>query len=159
MPAPTWMWATPSLSTRVRMVIAVSRSPSRLKKPIAPPYGPRWSASSSAMISMARIFGAPVSVPAGKQARRASIGRRLGLQLADDVGHDVHDVRVALDLHQPRHADRARLGDAADVVAAEVDQHDVLGALLLVGEQARGQRFVLLGRVAARHRAGDRSQW
>src|SRR6266851_8566491 len=75
MPAPAWIWATPSLRTRVRIVMAVSRSPSRLKKPMAPPYGPRWSDSSSAMISIARILGAPVSVPAGKQARSASIGR------------------------------------------------------------------------------------
>src|SRR5829696_6938629 len=60
-PPPAWMWATPSFNTSVRMVMAVSRSPSRLKKPMAPPYGPRWSVSSSAMISIARILGAPVS--------------------------------------------------------------------------------------------------
>ena len=46
--------------------------------------------------------------------------------------------------------------DAADVVAAEVDQHDVLGALLRVGQQLLRQRAVLLRRRAARARAGDR---
>ena len=38
--------------------------------------GPALVGSSSAMISIARIFGAPVTVPAGKHARSASIGRR-----------------------------------------------------------------------------------
>ena len=46
--------------------------------------------------------------------------------------------------------------DPAEVVAAEVDEHHVLGALLRVGEQLGGQRGVLLGRRAARHRAGRR---
>ena len=47
---------------------------------------------------------------------------------------------------------------AADVVAAEVDEHDVLGALLFVRQQAHRQGFVLFGGLAARHRAGDWSQ-
>ena len=34
----------------------------------------------------------------------------------------------------------AVLADAAEVVAPEVDEHHVLGALLLVGEQALGDR-------------------
>ena len=42
--------------------------------------------------------------------------------------------------------------DPAEVVAAEVDEHQVLGALLGVGEQVGGERRVLLGRVAPRHR-------
>ena len=42
------------------------------------------------------------------------------------------------------------LGHAADVVAAEVHQHDVLGLLLLVGQQFVGQLAVLLLRRAAR---------
>ena len=44
----------------------------------------------------------------------------------------------------------AGFGDAADVVAAEVDQHDVLGALLRIGQQFLGERAILLGRRAAR---------
>ena len=47
--------------------------------------------------------------------------------------------------------DRAVLADAAEVVAAEVDEHHVLGALLLVGEQVLGDPRVL-GRVAPRGR-------
>ena len=34
----------------------------------------------------------------------------------------------------------ARFADAAEVVAFQVDQHDVLGALLRVGVQLAGQR-------------------
>ena len=50
----------------------------------------------------------------------------------------------------------AVLADAAEVVAAEVDEHDVLGALLLVGEQLLGDPLVVRERRAARARAGDR---
>ena len=49
------------------------------------------------MICMARTFGAPDSVPAGKVARRTSIGP---LPSARQPGHlrcEVHDVAVALD--------------------------------------------------------------
>ena len=44
----------------------------------------------------------------------------------------MHDVRVALDKHQLVDLDGAEVADAADVVAAQVDQHDVLGALFFV---------------------------
>ena len=65
MPAPTWIEARPPWQTTVRMVMQESRLPEYETYPTAPPYGPRRVGSSSSMISMARIFGAPVSVPAG----------------------------------------------------------------------------------------------
>ncbi len=68
----------------------------------------------------------------------------------------MHDVAVVLDLHQLVHTDRSVLADAAQVVAPEVDEHDVLGALLLVGQQLGGDAPVLLGRGPARAGAGDR---
>ena len=108
------------------------------------------------MISIARIFGAPVSVPAGKVARSTSRLRHAVLQQALDVADDVHHVRVALDREGLGHLDAAGLGDAADVVARQVDQHQVLGALLRVGAQLGLERLVLLGRRAARARAGER---
>ena len=52
--------------------------------------------------------------------------------------------------------DRAVLADPAEVVAPEVDEHHVLGALLGVGEELVGDPEVLGGRGAARARAGDR---
>ena len=69
----------------------------------------------------------------------------------------MHDVAVALDRELLGHFDRADFGDAADIVAAEIEQHQMFGALLLVGEQFGGQRLVLGLRLAAPARAGDRT--
>jgi len=65
-------------------------------------------------------------------------------------------VRVAFDLHLLTHLDRPGLGDPADIITAEVDQHQVLGAFLLVGQQLglEGGIFGLVG--TARPGAGDR---
>ena len=62
----------------------------------------------------------------------------------------MRDVRVALRLHQALDVHAARLADAREVVAAEVDEHHVLGAILLGGEER------LRVAVARRDRAGDR---
>jgi hypothetical protein len=43
-----------------------------------PAYGPRLSFSNSSMICMARTFGAPETVPAGKPATRASSASKDG---------------------------------------------------------------------------------
>ena len=66
-------------------------------------------------------------------------------------------MRVALDAGVVAHHHRAQLGDAAHVVAAEVDQHQVLGPLLGIGPQLRLQRAVLLGRAPAAAGARDRA--
>ncbi len=50
----------------------VSMFPSNPRYPMAPPYKPRLTVSSSSMICMARILGAPESVPAGSAENRAS---------------------------------------------------------------------------------------
>ena len=86
------------------------------------------------MICIARILGAPEIVPTGSVARSAS---QLVEPVAQRAGHgraDVHHVAVPLDLHYRVEIDGARVGDLAHVVAAEVHEHDVLGALLLVAE-------------------------
>ena len=49
-----------------------SMSPVADTYPIAPQYTPRGARSSSAMICMARIFGAPVTEPPGNAARSRS---------------------------------------------------------------------------------------
>src|SRR5580700_6531911 len=46
----------------------------------------------------------------------------------------MHHMRVALDSHQLFGFHRAVLADATEIVAAEVDQHDVLSALFFAGE-------------------------
>ena len=59
------------------------------------------------------------------------------------------DVREPLHLHVARDVHRPCLADAREVVAAEVDEHDVLGAILLGGEEPLD---VALGRL---RRPGD----
>ena len=113
------------------------------------------------MISQARTLGAPLTVPAGKPANSASSASLSGASSADDVRDDVHDVAVEFDGVAVGDADAAGHRGAADVVAAEVEQHQMLGALLGIGEQARRgsprpPRAVLpRGRVPAIGRIGD----
>ena len=44
------------------------------------------------MISMARIFGAPETVPAGKQDRKASMAVEAVVDLPFDMADDMHDM-------------------------------------------------------------------
>jgi len=69
----------------------------------------------------------------------------------------VHDVAVAFDDEALAQLHAARFGDAPDIVAAQVDQHEVLGALLGVGQQFGFQCGIGFGRGAARTGAGDRA--
>ena len=69
---------------------------------------------------------------------------------------EVHDVAVALDVCKIVHIDRAAAADAPEVVAPEVDQHQVLGVLLRVVAQRLLALLILLPRRAARLRPGDR---
>ena len=69
----------------------------------------------------------------------------------------MHDVAVALDEILVRDLDGADARDAADVIAAEVEQHQMLGALLGIGEQPILVGLVLVRRRSARHGAGDRA--
>ena len=96
------------------------------------------------MISSARGFGAPDSVPAGKVARKTSIGVASGRRSPSTDGHEVHDVAEPLDLHELGHLDGAGDADLREVVAGEVDEHEVLGLLLRVGEQLVGELDVAL---------------
>ena len=52
---------------------------------------------------------------------------------------------------------RAEFGDAADIVAAEIEQHQMLGPFLRVGQQFGFQRLVFLVRRAAPAGAGERA--
>lgn len=53
-------------------------------------------------------------------------------------------------------SDRADLGNSTEVIAAQIDQHVMLGKLLLIGKQLVFERLVLLRRFAARTGAGNR---
>ncbi len=80
-----------------------------------------------------------------------------GVELACHVARDVHHVAVALDDEALAHAHAADLRYAADVVAAEIDEHQVLGALLGIGEQLGLEVLVFLRRRTAADGAGERT--
>ena len=109
------------------------------------------------MISMARTLGAPDTVPAGSVARSTSIGPLPSAQLARHLRGEVHHVAVALERHQLVDLLGAELHHPADVVAGQVDEHDVLGDLLRVLAQLGGQAAVLLVGAAPAAGAGDRA--
>ena len=68
----------------------------------------------------------------------------------------MHDVGEPLEAHELRDAHRAVGADAADVVSAQIDEHHVLGALLLVAFELLGQAKILFR--AAPARAGPRDR-
>ena len=92
------------------------------------------------MICIARTFGAPETVPAGKHARSRSKCETSALQLPGDLGDEVRDVREPLRLEEALDLHRAGPADAREVVPAEVDEHHVLGAVLLRGRAAAPRR-------------------
>jgi len=77
------------------------------------------------------------------------------IQSSDHVRDDVHDVAVALDRVAVGHFDRACRRDAAYVVAPEIEQHEMLGPFLRIGEQAYFVGLVFRCRLPAR--AGARN--
>jgi hypothetical protein len=68
----------------------------------------------------------------------------------------VHHVGVAFHEHDFLGAHARKLAHPPDVVAAQVDQHDVLGSLFLIGAQFFLESLVLVLGFAARARSGDR---
>jgi hypothetical protein len=109
------------------------------------------------MICIARTLGAPVSVPAGNWPERIHRGEsfsQLTIHLTDEMQH----VGVALDNHQLADADGAVSRDSTNVVSAQIDQHEMLGAFLFVGDELGGHPCVILRRSAATACAGDRPE-
>ena len=68
----------------------------------------------------------------------------------------MHDLGIAVDHHVIGDFDRADLGNSTEVIAAQIDQHVMLGKLLLIGKQLVLERLILLRRFAARTRARNR---
>ena len=69
----------------------------------------------------------------------------------------MHHVRVALDRESLGDLDAAGLGNASDVVAGQIDQHQMLGSLFRIGIQFSFERQIELGRRTARAGAGQGS--
>src|SRR4029077_3460827 len=79
----------------------------------------------------------------------------VGAQPPVQAGDQVHDMRIALDKFEALDLHGAVFADAAEVIAAEVHQHDVFGKLLGIGGEVGGQTLVLGFVSAAPARAGD----
>ena len=95
---------------------------------------------------------------AGGKARAHDVERfETGAAAAAHVRHQVHHLRVALDRHVFVGLHRPVLRHASDVVPAEVDEHHVLGALLVARAQLVFHRHVFVAVAAARARARDRT--
>jgi hypothetical protein len=60
-----------------------------------------------------------------------------------DLTREVHHVAEFLDLHQAVDVDRLGPAHAVDVVPCEIDEHDVLGAVLEGSEQLPCETIVL----------------
>ncbi len=108
------------------------------------------------MISIARTFGAPDSVPAGNPPTSASSASSPSRSLPSTLeeicitwlNRSTTKLSVTFTDADLRHP--------PDIVAAEVEQHQVLRPLLRVGQQFGLQRLVFLTRRPAPPGAGQR---
>ena len=64
---------------------------------------------------------------------------------------------IAFDHEALGHVHAAIGGHAPDIVAAKIEQHEMLGDLFLVGQQVGGAPGVFLSVARARARAGNRA--
>ena len=91
------------------------------------------------MISMARTFGAPETVPAGKHARNTSSAPRPSRSRPSTWLTRCITCEYRSTTMRSGTVTDAVLGHASHVVAAEIHQHAVLGELLLVRQQVLGE--------------------
>ena len=71
-------------------------------------------------------------------------GIQSGLQIAGDVGDQVHDMGIAFNHHQIRHLNRPGFRNPSQVVAAQIHQHEVLRPLFFISQKLIGQSPVFL---------------
>ena len=101
-------------------------------------------------------FGRAADGAGGEDAFEGVEAGFAGAQLARDLAHQVLHVAEAVHRHLEVDTRRRGAAHAVHVVARQVHQHHVLGVLLGVARQRRGQRRVLGRALAAPRRAGDR---
>src|SRR5699024_12742441 len=89
-----------------------------------------------------RRFGRTGQRPGREGPAQSVDGRGPGLELTADGRADVHDVAVADDVHELADVDRPGGAHLRQVVAGQIDEHEVFGAFLLVGQQLTGQGVV-----------------
>ena len=148
MPPPTCRVRRRPSATNVRMRMLVCIAPSGPIQPSAPVYGPRRTGSRPSSSSIARIFGAPVIEPPGNDAASRSNASRPAASRPVTVDTRCWTAAVRSSRHSRGTRTRAGHAHPTEVVAQDVDDHHVLGAVLGAGQQLAGQGAVL-GPVAA----------
>ena len=93
----------------------------------------------------------------GKRGPHDIKGRASAGKLTGDVSDDVHHVAIALDGHEVGDLHATVFGDATDIVAGEINEHEVLGALLGIGHEVVGIRIIFLRSGSTATCAGDRT--
>src|SRR6266851_2801778 len=91
----------------------------------------------------------------GKASHQRVQAIHIFAETATQSGDDVHDVGETLDGHELLDFDGAVIADAAEIVAAEIDKHDVLGAFLFAAEQLFFEALVFGFVFAAGPSSGD----
>ena len=164
MPPPTPYSAVPVCASSMTVRIgtpnraAGSPDPGGDRNPTAPQYTPRGESSRSAMISIVRTLGAPVTEPHGNNAANTSARPDIGSERRRDARRELPHGFVSLQVEHVAPRDRARSRHPAQVVAQQVDDHGVLRAVLHRTAEALGHLEVLGGpaptRRGAFHRTG-----
>ncbi len=160
-PAPVWTCAWPSLQDRaadgdrrVEVAVVAEVADRAAVQPASLALG------GGDELHRPDLRGAATACRPGRPTRSASSASSSGCEPRLDVRHEVEDVAVALDLHVLADGDGARPRDPPEVVAAEVDEHHVLGPLLRVALELLGEERVLgrrRRRAAACRRSGGSS--
>ena len=107
------------------------------------------------MISIVRIFGAPVIDPPGKAARTHSTTDASALRVPRTVDTSWWTAAYVSIVEELGNVHRTGNAHPRQIVARQVDDHQVLGAVLLAVEQILPQGRVLGGGGAARPRPLD----
>ena len=171
MPPPTSSQMCSPAISNVRITTLSSSPAAGEANPIAPVNTSRALDSSSSITPTAAIFGAPVTEPGGKLARSRSASSVPGRRSAATSETRCQTPGCASTPAQLRHVDGSEARDAAEVVADEVDDHHVLGAVLGAVRElgpsasavaATRRRVPLIGRLLttsprrSRNSSGDR---
>jgi hypothetical protein len=158
LPMPQLAWLPRKVTVRIG-TLKVAAPPGR-STPMAPQYTPRGPALQRPDRPHGAHLGRARDRAAGEQRRKhirqAAAGPRARLHVRGHLPHGGQRLGV----EQARHAHAEGLGDAREVVAQQVHDHHVLGALLGRAAQGLGLRGVVFGIHAARRRAfhGPRQQ-
>src|ERR1700722_7743061 len=94
---------------------------------------------------------------AGKHRAQRLYRCHVGSQYPTHVGNDVMHVSIGLDRHELIYPNSARLTHATQIVALEVNEHDVLRPLLRVLDQRRHLSDVISRSATSWSRSGDRT--